>query len=171
VTMATTTTAVAQTSAGPSVFLRALVFAGRIFLGFTFLYAAYAKLHFENQWHFGDYYFFFAMAIDSYHMVPAWGVEFLGRFLPWLEMVLGASLISGVGLRWVGTATSALLLVFIGAMLRAKLLGLEINCGCFGNNEKLGTATLLRDSSFLLVALLTTLGAFLIEKRKVAVSS
>ena len=35
--------------------------------------------------------------------------------------------------------------MFIGAMARAKILGLEINCGCFGNNEKLGTATLIRD--------------------------
>ena len=56
-------------------------------------------------------------------------------------------------------------------MTRAKILGLEINCGCFGNNEKLGTATLIRDSSLLVLALGVTVGAFLIKKREDAVSS
>ena len=64
-----------------------------------------------------------------------------------------------------------LLLVFMGAMTRAKILGLEINCGCFGNNEKLGTATLIRDSSLLVLALAVTIGAFLIKRRRTAVSS
>ena len=62
------------------------------------------------------------------------------------------------------------LLFFIGAMWRAKMLGLEINCGCFGNNEKLGTLTLLRDSSLLLLALAVTAGAFLVRRpRRVTV--
>ena len=56
-------------------------------------------------------------------------------------------------------------------MTRAKILGLEINCGCFGNNEKLGTATLIRDSSLLILALAVTVGAFLIKKRRNYVSS
>jgi hypothetical protein len=74
-------------------------------------------------------------------------------------------------LRVIGTITSGLLLVFIGAMARAKMLGLEINCGCFGNNEKLGAATLIRDSSLLVLALAVTIGAFLIKKRRERVSS
>jgi hypothetical protein len=56
-------------------------------------------------------------------------------------------------------------------MTRAKILGLEINCGCFGNNEKLGTATLVRDSSLLVLALAVTIGAFLIKKGQDKVSS
>jgi hypothetical protein len=39
-------------------------------------------------------------------------------------------------------------------------------CGCFGNNEKLGPLTLLRDSTMLLLAIAVTIGAFLIVKRK-----
>jgi hypothetical protein len=61
---------------------------------------------------------------------------------------------------------SALLLLFIGAMTRAYMHGLEIMCGCFGNNEKLGPLTLLRDSSMLIPALGVTIGAFLIKKPK-----
>jgi hypothetical protein len=44
-------------------------------------------------------------------------------------------------------------------------------CGCFGNNEKLGPLTLLRDSSMLIPALGVTIGAFLIKKPKSTVSS
>ena len=50
-------------------------------------------------------------------------------------------------------------------LLRAKLKGMEISCGCFGNNEKLGTWTLIRDSSLLFLALAVTIGAFLIHRR------
>jgi uncharacterized membrane protein YphA (DoxX/SURF4 family) len=148
-----------------------LLVIGRVALGVIFLVAAYTKLHFAGEWHLGDYHFFFAMAIDSYKMLPISAVQLMARVLPWFELALGALLIAGVGLRWIGTITSGLLLVFIGAMTRAKILGLEINCGCFGNNEKLGAATLIRDSSLLVLALAVTVGAFLLKKRRDTVSS
>jgi uncharacterized membrane protein YphA (DoxX/SURF4 family) len=146
--------------------LRALLVLGRVALGLIFLYAAYAKLHFEGEWHLRDYHFFFAMAIDSYKILPISAVQLMARILPWFELALGGLLIVGVAVRWIGLITSGLLLVFVGAMTRAKILGLEINCGCFGNNEKLGTATLIRDSSLLVLALAVTIGAFLIKKRQ-----
>ena len=140
-------------------------------LGAIFLYAAYAKLYFNGGWHLGDYHFFFGMAINSYNLLPVWAVELLARVLPWFELALGAFLIIGIGLRWAGLFASALLLVFIAAMTRAYILGLEIVCGCFGNNEKLGPGTLIRDSSMLVLALAVTIGAFLIKKRRDAVSA
>jgi uncharacterized membrane protein YphA (DoxX/SURF4 family) len=148
-----------------------LLVIGRIALGVIFLIAAYAKLHFAGEWHLRDYQFFFAMAIDSYKMLPISAVQLMAQVLPWFELILGAFLIAGIGLRFIGTITSGLLLVFIGAMTRAKILGLEINCGCFGNNEKLGAATLIRDSSLLVLALAVTVGAFLIKKRQDTSSS
>ena len=144
---------------------------GHIALGLIFLYAAYSKLYFNGGWHFGDYRFFFGMVLDSYHVLPAWGVDGLGMILPWFEIVLGALLVSGIWLRWTGAVASAILLVFIGVMFRAKVLGLEINCGCFGNNEKLGTWTLIRDSGLLFLALAITVSAFLIRKRRVELPS
>jgi uncharacterized membrane protein YphA (DoxX/SURF4 family) len=150
---------------------RALLLLGRVALGSIFLYAAYSKLHFSGRWHLGDYQFFFGMAIDSYKMLPVSAVEWMARILPWFELALGVLLIIGAGLRWVGSITSVQLLVFIGAMVRAKILGLQINCGCFGNNEKLGTATLIRDSSMLVLALAVTIAAFLIKKRGAKASS
>jgi uncharacterized membrane protein YphA (DoxX/SURF4 family) len=150
---------------------KALLVIGRVALGLVFLIAAYTKLHFNGAWHFGDYHFFFAMAIDSYNMLPLWAVEIMARVLPLLEAALGALLILGLGLRWVASITSALLLVFIGAMTRALILHIQIKCGCFGNDEPLTIWTLLRDSSLLVLALAVTTGAFLLKKRRDTVSS
>jgi len=161
---------IAETYKRPSAWPRRLLFLGRVILGLIFIIAAYTKFHFDSAWHFGDYHFFFAMAINSYDILPLWGVEWASRILPWFELALGVLLLLGVGLRWTGMAASALLLVFIVAMTRAYMHGLEIMCGCFGNNEKLGPLTLLRDSSMLIPALGVTIGAFLIKKRDRTVS-
>jgi uncharacterized membrane protein YphA (DoxX/SURF4 family) len=160
-----------ERSARASAWPAALLAVGRIALGAIFLVAAYAKLHFNGGWHFGDYQFFFAMAIDSYNMLPMWAVVFMARVLPIFEAVLGVWLVSGLGLRLSGSITSALLLVFIGAMTRALILHIQIKCGCFGNDEPLTIWTLLRDSTMLVLALAVTSGAFLIRKRQGTVSS
>ena len=169
--MATSSAAVSESQTQPRAWPRVLLVLGRVVLGAIFLYAAYAKLYFNGGWHLGDYHFFFGMAINSYNLLPVWAVELLARVLPWFELALGAFLIIGIGLRWAGLFASALLLVFIAAMTRAYILGLEIVCGCFGNNEKLGPGTLIRDSSMLVLALAVTIGAFLIKKRRDAVSA
>jgi uncharacterized membrane protein YphA (DoxX/SURF4 family) len=149
---------------------RALLLLGRVVLGAIFLFAAYTKLYFNGGWHLGDYHFFFGMAINSYNLLPVWAVELLARVLPWFELALGIFLIIGIGLRSSGLLASALLTVFIAAMTRAYIMGLEIVCGCFGNNEKLGPWTLIRDSSLLVLALAVTLGAFLMKKRRTTLS-
>ena len=43
-----TTTAVSQAAPGRSILPRTLLLLGRLALGFVFLYAAYAKLHFDG---------------------------------------------------------------------------------------------------------------------------
>ncbi len=166
-----TQAAIAETYKHPPVWPGRLLLLGRLVLGAIFIIAAYTKLHFDGAWHFGDYHFFFAMVINSYDILPIGGVEWAARILPWFELGLGILLLLGVGLRWTGLAASALLLVFIVAMTRAYLHGLEIMCGCFGNNEKLGPLTLLRDSSMLIPAIGVTIGAFLTKKRNGTVSS
>jgi len=137
--------------------LRALALLLRIALGGVFLYAAWVKL--REPWQ------LFALAIDSYRILPLWAVEWTARTLPWFELAIGLALIVGRGLRVSATATSLLLLVFIGLLVRAKLKGMEISCGCFGNNEPLTWWTVLRDSSMLAVSLLLTAMAFGRERK------
>jgi putative oxidoreductase len=145
---------------------RALLLAGRLTLGGIFVFAAYAKLHFGGAWHLRDYQFFFAMAINSYNMLPLPVVQGMALVLPWLELVLGALLIVGVGLRWVSSAITVLLLVFMAALTRAAMLGLEINCGCFGYSSQKPTTELFHDSGLLILALAVTVGAFLTRRAR-----
>jgi len=46
-------------------------------------------------------------------------------------------------------ATSLLLMMFFGLMIRAYAKGMEINCGCFGPGETISWRTLLRDGALL----------------------
>ena len=140
--------------------LRFLLVAGRVLLGVVFLYAAYAKLHFNGSWHLGDYSFLFAMGIDSYKMLPLTVVEWMAKILPWLEAVLGVLLIAGVGVRWAALCVTGLLVMFMIALTHAALGGLEINCGCFGNNSVKPSHELALDAGLLAVALAVTVGGF-----------
>lgn len=141
--------------------VRFLLPAARIVLGLIFVYAAYAKLHFNGAWHLGDYYFFFAMSIDSYRMLPLVIVQWMARTLPWLELGLGVLLIVGAGVRWAGLAVTALLVVFMIALTHAALGGLEINCGCFGTGSVKPGRELMVDGVLLVLAVSVALGGFL----------
>lgn len=141
--------------------VRFLLPAARIVLGLIFVYAAYAKLHFNGAWHLRDYYFFFAMSIDSYRMLPLVIVQWMARTLPWLELGLGVVLIVGAGVRWAGLAVTALLVVFMIALTHAALGGLEINCGCFGTGSVKPGRELMVDGVLLALAVSVTLGGFL----------
>jgi len=140
--------------------LRYLLIAGRVVLGAVFIYAAYTKLHYNGAWHLQDYYFIFAMGIDSYKMLPLGIVEWMARILPWLELVLGAMLIIGAGVRWAGLAVTGLLVVFMIALAHAALGGLEINCGCFGTGSVSPGRELMRDAGLLALAIAVTVGGF-----------
>ena len=128
--------------------LRAIALLLRLALGGIFVYAAWSKL--KDPWA------LFAMAIDSYRVLPIWAVESLARTLPWIELLIGALLIAGRWMRISTTSASALLLVFFSLIVRARVLGIEINCGCFGPGEAISWKTLLRDGAMLAGSLLLT---------------
>jgi len=144
---------------------RALLLAGRLALGGIFVFAAYTKLHFNGAWHLHDYQFFFAMSIDAYRLLPLPMVERLAAVLPWVELALGALLLSGIALRWAGAITCVLLAIFMAALVHAVRLNLDI-CGCFGQHSVKPSDELLQDSGLLLVALAVTVGAFLAHRAR-----
>ncbi len=117
----------------------------RVVLGLVFVYAAYTKLR--------DPWAIFAMSIDSYKLLPEWGVIAVARTLPWFELLLGAALIIGVGLRYSSVAGAALLGFFFITMAISYARGLQIDCGCFGPGEALGPKTLLRDGTLVALAI------------------
>jgi len=131
----------------------------RVLLGGIFIYAAWIKL--RTPWE------VFAMSIDSYQILPVRAVELVARTLPWFELLVGILLVTGLGLRSAAIATSLLLGVFFGLMVRAYATGQQINCGCFGPGELISWKTLLRDGSLLAGSLALTWMAFV--RRRAAV--
>ena len=131
---------------------RTLLLIGRVLLGAIFIYAAWTKL---RQSH-----FLFAMAIDSYKLLPEAGALFVARVLPWFELALGMALVSGILLRYTAATASVLLSIFFGVMTRSYLAGQQINCGCFGIGEALSPKTLVRDGLLLAASFALTAGAF-----------
>lgn len=144
---------------------RALLLGARLVLGGILIFAASTKLRFGGQWHLTDYQFIFAIAIDSYKMLPFWAVNWMARVLPWVEIFLGAALIIGVGSRLIGSATIALLLIFMVALTHAVVLRLEI-CGCYGNNSVSPKMELLNDIGLLILAGFITVGAFMSHRAR-----
>jgi uncharacterized membrane protein YphA (DoxX/SURF4 family) len=142
-------------------YIQVALLVARIVLGCIFLYAAYTKLHYAGAWHLRDYHFLFAFGINSYEMLSFDNALLLARVLPWVEVALGLLLVSGLWLRWVGSITTVLLIVFMYALARAATQGLAINCGCFGNQSTSPAKELVLDSLFLLTTVAVTVGAFL----------
>lgn len=136
---------------------RSLLLVGRIGVGLVLLYAGYAKL--QQPW------ISFAATIEAYKILPPDAVIFTARTLPWFEVVLGALLVLGVGLRWVAAVASALLLMFFAILVRSYALGMDVDCGCFGPGEKLSWKTLVRDGLLVGVSVAVTIGAFLAARR------
>jgi uncharacterized membrane protein YphA (DoxX/SURF4 family) len=132
----------------PNRILYRVLLALRMILGAVFVYAAWTKL--RDPWQ------LFAMGIDSYQIVPLEVGNFIARTLPWIELALGLLLIAGRWLRVSSVLTSLLLAAFFSLMIRAKVKGMEINCGCFGPGEAMSWKTLLRDGSMLAASLFLT---------------
>jgi len=139
----------------------------RIVLGAVFIFAAYTKLFqfVDGRLHLLPWQLF-AMAIDSYQLLPAWAVELLAKTLPWFELLIGVLLLVGRWQRFATTVTSMLLVVFLTLIVRAYLKGQEISCGCFGNNEAISWKTLLRDGSMLAGSLFVTAMAWRAKRVK-----
>ena len=129
----------------------------RIVLGAIFVYAAWTKL--REPWE------LFALAISSYQLLPMKMVELVARTLPWLELAVGIGLIIGRPLRLSSSIVSLLMLMFFVLVVRAYAKGMEISCGCFGNNEPISWLTLLRDGSMLAGSLALTSIAFLRQRK------
>jgi uncharacterized membrane protein YphA (DoxX/SURF4 family) len=126
--------------------------AGRLILAAIFVVAAYAKL--KAPW------IEFAGSLGAYELLPDWALEPLAKTLPWAELVLGVALISGIWQRWFALIASLLLTLFFAVMLRSYIVGLKIDCGCFGPGDALGPKTLARDFSMLALAVIVTIGSF-----------
>src|SRR4030095_4884176 len=95
-----------------------------LIIGAIFIYAGALKLLDPVQ---------FAHDIDHYKILP-WTIGVgLAFYLPWLEIFCSLALIFCRFYWGALSILTALVVVFLVATIAAKVRGLDITCGCFGN--------------------------------------
>jgi uncharacterized membrane protein YphA (DoxX/SURF4 family) len=152
---------------------RVLLLIGRIGLASIFLIAAYAKLKPQapGPWSVGSMktsLSMFAMQVDSFQLLSSSSADLVAHTLPFFELFLGLWILSGIVLRLSSLVSTLLLGGFFATLIRTYLMGLEINCGCFGPGERLGPKRLALESLMVVLSLAVTIGAFIMARRKSA---
>ncbi len=99
-----------------------VVLALRMLLGLTFVVASVDKIADPAL---------FAKAIANYKLVSGPTAMAVATFLPWIELLCGLSILSGIYLRGSSFLLSALLTAFTLAVITGLIRGLDISCGCF----------------------------------------
>ncbi len=104
----------------------------------------------------------FAGSVANYQLLP-YQLNFLvAALLPYVELAAGLLLLFGRQVRPAVLLIAGMNGVFIVALLSVILRGLDIDCGCFrpaGEGHTSAQVALLRDIGFMLLALVTWLGA------------
>ncbi len=96
----------------------------RFSLGSIFLYSGVLKI-LEPQ--------VFTVLIESYGILPEQLLYPASFLLILMEIIAGAGLLFDV--KWSLELLTGLLLLFIGVLTYGIILGLDIDCGCFGKEE------------------------------------
>lgn len=99
--------------------------AARFLLGAIFIYAAADKIIDPAA---------LAQAMANYQILPPLWVNPAALLLPWLELVCGLGLISGVLKRGSAVVITLLLVTFTAALGYSAYRGLDIHCGCFASD-------------------------------------
>lgn len=97
----------------------------RLVLGGIFIYASIDKIAQPLE---------FAKIIKNYHVLPGFLVTLPALVLPWLELLTGFCLVSGLWQRSAAILLSLLLLAFILALGVNAWRGLDVSCGCFSTS-------------------------------------
>lgn len=114
----------------------------RVIISYTLIYACIHKIVAPTE---------FAKLVALYEIVPHNLVVPFSYSLPVLELV--CSVLIWVPLTKISAniCNAGMMLMFIVAISYALILGKDINCGCFSNNEPVGYTQLLIDASLLLI--------------------
>jgi putative oxidoreductase len=129
--------------------VRYVILLARLLIGGLFVYASVHKILDPAN---------FAVAIRNYMIIPPGWSNVAAMVLPWIELVAGLLLIAGVLTKPSAVLTTGMMVVFVGALSYAYIIGLDINCGCFGSSVdslgRIGPFEIMRDSILLAVSFL-----------------
>lgn len=132
----------------------------RILMGAVFLYASYDKILNPQA---------FAEAVYNYQILPDFAVNAVALALPWIELVAGLCLITGVWLPGATLISALLMFVFTAALVFNQIRGLDVYCGCFTTQAANGPAgmwTVIRDLCFLALSAYLLVRTVFVPHRK-----
>lgn len=100
----------------------------------------------------------FAGDVGNYRLLPHELINLVAILVPWVEVVAGGLVLTGVWLRAAAFVITSMTVMFFVVITSALARGLDIECGCFGTvgGKHVGLINLAIDSTlFCLAALLT----------------
>ena len=99
-----------------------------------------------------------AGAVAAYKILPTDIAHLIGYALPWLEVALGILLIIGLTTRLAAIAGTAVMIIFIAAIISVWARGILIDCGCFGGGGEIDPSKVAEARQAYLIEILRDLG-------------
>lgn len=129
-------------------------FISRLILGGIFIYASIDKIAFP-----GD----FAKALQAYSFIPEFLINPIAIILPWVELIAGIFLITGMFIRQTTLFISLLLITFLMITTIGFISGTLQECGCFSKSQFFYTNNIvfitIRDLMLLVISILLFLAS------------
>ena len=120
----------------------------RLIAGGFFVYASLDKIIHPEA---------FAKIVHNYRILPGGLINIFALILPWVELFCGMALVLGTRVKGAAAVLSALLVVFIVAVISAMARGIKTDCGCFSTTgdgaRKVGMPLLIEDAALLFMVL------------------
>ena len=94
----------------------------------------------------------FGLSIATYEIMPLELINLMAIVLPWMELIIGCTLIAGFWTRASALAVSGMMIMFMLAIWISLSRELPISCGCFASaeaSEDISSGTLVRDALWL----------------------
>lgn len=107
----------------------------------------------------------FLSSLLTYEVFPYSLAVGLAYFAPALELVVALCLLSGIWRKGAALLSVSMLLLFIGLVAQGLARGLEMDCGCFGENQLQTTADYLLKIGQNAMLLVAVVAACLIEAK------
>lgn len=119
----------------------------RITVGGAFIAAGVLKIAAPDK---------FAQDIGNYRLVPHEMIHLVAILLPWIEVVAGLSVLTGIWLKPGAMVIMGMTMLFFLVITSALARGLNIECGCFGTvgGRHVGLTNLAIDSTLLILSTL-----------------
>jgi uncharacterized membrane protein YphA (DoxX/SURF4 family) len=118
----------------------------RLFLAFIFIFASLDKIFHPQA---------FAQTVFNYQLLPDGLINLTALILPWLELLVGISLLLNCWMSGAAAIAAILMTIFVGVIFFNLNRGLDISCGCFASvsdETPINGLTMFRDIVFLILA-------------------